>query len=63
MHEKNGEWLCFSHGVLHHYSCEIGKRQEVGGDSLTAFDVWKVNSLKEKVREKQESEKEHGRET
>lgn len=29
----------------------------MGGDSLTAFAVWKMNSLKEKVKEKQESEK------
>lgn len=54
---------CVSHGVLHHYSCEIGKRQEVGEDSLTAFAVWKMNSIKEKVREKQESEKEDRKET
>lgn len=54
--------MCFSHGDLHHCSCEIGKTQEVGGDNLTAFTVWKTNSLKEEVREKQQSEKEDRKE-
>lgn len=48
---------CSLHKVLHHYSWDIGKRQEVGGDNLTASAVWKTNKLKEKVREKQLSEK------
>lgn len=41
----------------------LEKRQEVGGDNLTAFAVWKMNSPKERVREKQQSEKEDRKET
>lgn len=48
---------CVSHMQLSIVtSCEIGKGQVVGGDNLTALAVWKLNSLKETVREKQWSE-------
>lgn len=52
------EDACVSHMQLSiATSCEIGKGQVVGGDNLTALAVWKLNSLKETVREKQWSKK------